>query len=658
MEQWKQYKNGNCITSINLENGTKIHETINPDDKEFKFDFSESCDLNITDYCDGGCNWCLIAGTKILMGDYSYKNIEDVKIGDIIIGYEENSLGNGKQRKIIKSKVTKTFVHVESELYNVETKSGLKITTTPNHPFLAEGRGKNHSRKYSKIQDIKIGKYLFSIQLPYLKEIDYNSKDYKLGYMIGAWAGDGTRCSSVTKDGYSKFLCRFVTKDKEINEMVMNCTSEFIDGFYWNDFNMHGFVIPAVTNASKNAFDKLNKLFDDSIGNISTLEYAAGFTAGMYDTEGSIGVERCNIRIANTNLIYLDEIQRCLSILDIENIREVAKDIKKYSRGYKPIYNIRIRGKYQWNNFLWLTRPCCSRKNLDNNISQSMAYGKDELIRKDKIYNMQYVYNLETECHTYIANNILVHNCYQGCTLKGKHANLDGVKFFDTLHPYTELAINGNDLSHPQLLFFLEKMKEKNIIVSMTVNQKHFMKNIDFIKYLLDNKLIKGLGVSLVYPNKEFINEVKNFPTAVIHTIAGIITKNELDKLANNDLKILILGYKTMKNRGKDYYENGHKEEIDEKIEWLSNNLGSYLNKFKVVSFDNLCTKQLNVKNIIGEERWKECYMGDDGTHTFYIDLVKKKFARTSISEEQYDLLDNIDDMFKIIREESINNDR
>ena len=176
------------------------------------------------------------------------------------------------------------------------------------------------------------------------------------------------------------------------------------------------------------------------------------------------------------------------------------------------------------------------------------------------------------------------------------------------------------------------------------------MKNIDFIKYLIDNRLIKGLGVSLVYPNKEFINEVKNFPTAVIHTIAGIITKNELDKLANNDLKILILGYKTMKNRGKDYYENGHKEEIDEKIEWLSNNLGSYLNKFKVVSFDNLCTKQLNVKNIIGEERWKECYMGDDGTHTFYIDLVKKKFARTSISEKQYDLLDDIDDMFKIIK--------
>ena len=44
--------------------------------------------------------------------------------------------------------------------------------------------------------------------------------------------------------------------------------------------------------------------------------------------------------------------------------------------------------------------------------------------------------------------------------------------------------------------------------------------------------------------------------------------------------------------------------------------------------------------------------MGDDGTHTMYIDLVKKQFAKTSTSIKGYDLLDNIDDMFKIIKEE------
>lgn len=242
--------------------------------------------------------------------------------------------------------------------------------------------------------------------------------------------------------------------------------------------------------------------------------------------------------------------------------------------------------------------------------------------------------------------------CYMGCTPKGKNADLKNAKFLDTLYPYTELAINGNDLSHPDLVWFLEKMRDKEVIVSMTVNQKHFMKHIDFIRELISKDLIKGLGVSLVEPTDEFINLIKQFPNAVVHVIAGIVTKEELDILANNNLKILILGYKAMKNRGKVYYENGHKEEIDNKIQWLANHLTNYFTKFQVISCDNLCIEQLDIKNIIGESAWQKYYMGDDGEHTLFIDLVNKKFAKSSIEEKQYDLLDNIDNMFEVIKEE------
>ncbi len=44
--------------------------------------------------------------------------------------------------------------------------------------------------------------------------------------------------------------------------------------------------------------------------------------------------------------------------------------------------------------------------------------------------------------------------------------------------------------------------------------------------------------------------------------------------------------------------------------------------------------------------------MGDDGNYTFYIDLVKGEFAKNSVSDERYPLLDNIDDMFKRIQNE------
>ena len=55
----------------------------------------------------------------------------------------------------------------------------------------------------------------------------------------------------------------------------------------------------------------------------------------------------------------------------------------------------------------------------------------------------------------------------------------------------------------------------------------------------------------------------------------------------------------------------------------------------------------------MSEEQWKRFYMGDDGKYTFYCDAVEKKFAKSSTSSKRYDLMDDVVDMFNIIREES-----
>lgn len=43
--------------------------------------------------------------------------------------------------------------------------------------------------------------------------------------------------------------------------------------------------------------------------------------------------------------------------------------------------------------------------------------------------------------------------------------------------------------------------------------------------------------------------------------------------------------------------------------------------------------------------------MGDDGSMTYYIDMVEQKFARSSIADfdKRYDLMDSVDEMFKKI---------
>lgn len=243
--------------------------------------------------------------------------------------------------------------------------------------------------------------------------------------------------------------------------------------------------------------------------------------------------------------------------------------------------------------------------------------------------------------------------CYEGCTANGKHGDILNYKFLDTLHPYTELAINGNDLSHPDLVAFMLTMKEKKIILNMTVNQIHFEKNFNKIKQWIDDGLIYGLGVSLREPTDEFIDMISQIPNAVIHVINGIVSISELRRLSGRNLKVLVLGYKRLR-RGENYYE-----ENDYIVTELQADLSACLfpvimknGWFKVVSCDNLAIEQLHVKEHVPEKQWKKIYAGDDGTHTFYIDMVEGTFGKNSLATERYSIMDSIDDMFQKIVEQ------
>lgn len=240
--------------------------------------------------------------------------------------------------------------------------------------------------------------------------------------------------------------------------------------------------------------------------------------------------------------------------------------------------------------------------------------------------------------------------CHEGSAKNGKHGDILNKKFIETLHPYQEVALGGGDAtSHPDLVPFLHKLKDRKVIVNMTVNQRHFEQKQELIKELVDEKLIYGLGVSLVNPTDEFISLIRQYPNAVIHVINGVLKPSDIAALSNKNLKMLILGYKQLR-RGNEWYSEDH-ENIIIKQMWLKENLGGIINNFKVVSFDNLAIEQLEVQRLMSKEEWDEFYMGDDGSMTYYIDMVEQKFARSSTSsfDKRYDLLDSVDEMFKKI---------
>jgi len=112
---------------------------------------------------DARLSWstCFLAGTKVLMVDGSYKNIEDITVGEQVASYSEytNTIESGF--------VSNVFHHSSNEMpdYYIIINDGLKVT--PNHRFYSDG-------KWVYAGDLKVGNHLFSSD---------GNKDYVIYYL-------------------------------------------------------------------------------------------------------------------------------------------------------------------------------------------------------------------------------------------------------------------------------------------------------------------------------------------------------------------------------------------------------------------------------------------------------------------------------------------
>lgn len=268
------------------------------------------------------------------------------------------------------------------------------------------------------------------------------------------------------------------------------------------------------------------------------------------------------------------------------------------------------------------------------------------------------VYNIEVEDnHNYFANNILVSNCYQGCSKTGKHADIKKFiknkhSFLYSLHEGTELALNGNEPLHPDLELLLKFCKKRHIVANLTVNEITLITHMKQIEKWLEKGLINGIGISPKAYGPVMIDWASKHPTAVIHTIAGITSDTQYKAMYDKGIKVLILGYKDF-GRGVSYKEDeAEAVYIKTKTKWLKDNVKYFVNHFKVVSFDNLAIEQLNPKSFLTDQQWETFYRGDDGHHTLFIDLVSETFAKNSVQpkENHIPIKNNIRDMLRIIR--------
>ena len=123
----------------------------------------------------------------------------------------------------------------------------------------------------------------------------------------------------------------------------------------------------------------------------------------------------------------------------------------------------------------------------------------------------------------------------------------------------------------------------------------------------------------------------------------------ELEKLYDKNIRLLILGYKDT-GRGKVYKREN--ESVKKSISELTERIEEIKEHFTVTAFDNLALEQLGIQRRIPENDWKMLFQGEEGEFSMYIDLVNKEFSYSSYDERRFPIENGmtIKNMFEFLR--------
>jgi len=342
----------------------------------------------ISGRCHHNCEYCLCRGTKILMNDFSEKNIEDIKIGDKVIGLKNMGKPFKRFQEVL---VLDTFKRI-SKTINIITNKG-NLRCTPEHKIMGSTEKRSwtdwkQAKEYSPYQVIrKIGNFT---------GID---QDWKFGWLSGYIEGDG--CFFNHHGNYLGFEA--VSNKEDLRIFLKKIALEF--GIELRD---------GIKRTTKKSFSKgkdynlvftrkdeqARKLKEISSFRINQpLSFYKGYLAGIIDAEGTI-IDY--IRIAQSkkvNLKVFEHITFSLNKLDFKFVEE--KSTIRIIGGL----NMRLKILFECN-------PQSLHKKKRLIFGNSIKGSGYDIIESITQNGEQEVYNIKTESENYIANGFIVHNCY------------------------------------------------------------------------------------------------------------------------------------------------------------------------------------------------------------------------------------------------------
>lgn len=301
--------------------------------------------------------------------------------------------------------------------------------------------------------------------------------------------------------------------------------------------------------------------------------------------------------------------------------------------------------------------------NIDNKGNKSFIG-----LRVGEEFNPQFPDNIDIKLTDRCNNGCPF--CYESSSSMGKEGNLSGLHAVLSSLPRVpiELAFGGGSLftiDTDKLRTFLWYLKEeRGNKIGVTIN---FRDLIDIsMWYDWDRKILPyldNIGISItdavlrlhgeskdpdyvqkmLDTDKLFERVMSKNINVVLHLVLGLFTKEEIEGILSSSYiarniehpkRILFLGYKT-KGRGITYTQKPDSSWFD----WFRRYMIQDVLRFPKpgianwnIAFDNLALEQLNLRKALTEKEWRDCYMGQETSHSIFIDAVTETFGPSSTS--------------------------
>ena len=346
---------------------------------------------------------CLEGDTLVLMGDYSWKPIRDLREGDYVIGWKH---GKGSNFKLVKSRVIATRKTSNNiRLLYGDGQNLLKITTE--HRVLVRSkRGSKEQFRYTPASHLKDK---VTVRLP----VYHRNKDWKLGWLYGFFLSDGNYgARSVVWNNTNIALIKKVKDFLNDLGYSFSIREQEPNGAYGGSKVV--FRVAVYSVKLMDIFLAINVIGESS-------DFKRGFVAGFYDGDGSQN---------NTEICFYQKRDNVLMTL-AEVLDEFGFTFRVHEN--REIWKMSVPQRLRF----WLTFLPFKESKFNFFLNKTVGtYRFNEPIIKDyRLFPGEEndVYDIQTETENFFANGIPVHNSYlehYSCYLK-ENPERNRIGFFD-----------------------------------------------------------------------------------------------------------------------------------------------------------------------------------------------------------------------------------